>query len=55
VLGELVATLEGGAPPGSAADAFDALAASAEAFAGLSYAQLGFQGRRVAAPAVVST
>src|SRR5574342_84116 len=53
VLGELVAELEGAPHPGSASDVFDALAASVEAFGGLSYGALGLQGRRVAASAAV--
>ena len=61
VLGELLAELGGagvgaGAVAehlGSAAEAFELLAASEEAFAGLSYTQLGLAGRRIAGtPAV---
>src|SRR5438876_5548152 len=46
VFSELVATLEGAhhRRVGTAAEAFDRLAASVEAFRGLSYAQLGFAG-----------
>jgi NADH-quinone oxidoreductase subunit G len=54
VLGELVAELEGSPHPGSASDVFDALAASVEAFGGLSYGALGLQGRRIAASAAVT-
>jgi NADH dehydrogenase/NADH:ubiquinone oxidoreductase subunit G len=54
VLGELGAELEGTPHPGSAAEVFDALAASVEAFAGLSYGALGLQGRPVAARAAVT-
>jgi NADH-quinone oxidoreductase subunit G len=53
-LGELVAELEGSPHPGSASDVFDALAASVEAFGGLSYGALGLQGRRVTAGAAVT-
>jgi predicted molibdopterin-dependent oxidoreductase YjgC len=46
VLSELLATLQdqGGGHVGTAAEAFDRLAASVAAFHGLSYAQLGFAG-----------
>ncbi|PYO63037.1 MAG: hypothetical protein DMD70_04725 [Gemmatimonadetes bacterium] len=46
VFSELVATLDGAhdGRVGTAAEAFDRLAASVEAFHGLSYAQLGFAG-----------
>src|SRR5881296_2864747 len=46
VFSELVATLDGGhdGGVGTAAEAFDRLAASVAAFRGLSYAQLGFAG-----------
>src|SRR5437867_5386693 len=46
VFSELVATLDGAhdGRVGTAAEAFDRLAASVEAFRGLSYAQLGFAG-----------
>src|SRR5438094_428476 len=46
VFAELVATLQGGGHVPTAADAFDRLAASIEAFRGLSYPQLGFAGPR---------
>src|SRR5438045_2056824 len=46
VFAELVATLQGGGHVATAADAFDRLAASIEAFRGLSYPQLGFAGPR---------
>src|SRR5438552_1827946 len=46
VFAELVATLQGGGHVATAADAFDRLAASIEAFCGLSYPQLGFAGPR---------
>src|SRR5213083_990973 len=46
VFAELVATLQGGGHVATAADAFDRLAASVEAFRGLSYPQLGFAGPR---------
>src|SRR5213595_3253219 len=46
VFAELVATLQGGGQVATAADAFDRLAASVEAFRGLSYPQLGFAGPR---------
>src|SRR5438094_4697256 len=55
VLSELVATLQdqGGRHVGTAAQAFDRLAASVEAFHGLSYVELGFAGAAtLAAPAV---
>src|SRR3989442_924609 len=44
VFAELVATLQGGGHVATAADAFDRLAASVDAFRGLSYPQLGFAG-----------
>jgi hypothetical protein len=46
VFSELVATREGGhgGHVGTAAEAFDRLAASVDGFRGLSYAQLGFAG-----------
>ena len=44
VLGALVAALEGGETPASAADAFAALAAEEAAFAGLSYDAIGSAG-----------
>jgi len=55
VLSELIAALGGsrGERLASAGDAFDRLAGSVEAFRGLSYGQLGFAGRPVAAPAMV--
>src|SRR5438093_1067078 len=46
VFAELVATLQSGGHVATAADAFDRLAASVEAFRGLSYPQLGFAGPR---------
>jgi len=46
VFAELVATLQGGGHVATAADAFDRLAASVDAFRGLSYPQLGFAGPR---------
>src|SRR5437763_996133 len=46
VFAELVATLQTGGHVATAADAFDRLAASVEAFRGLSYPQLGFAGPR---------
>ncbi|HYR97627.1 MAG TPA: molybdopterin-dependent oxidoreductase, partial [Gemmatimonadales bacterium] len=52
VFAELVATLERGGHVATAADAFDRLAASVEAFRGLSYGQLGFAG--ASAPAVAA-
>ena len=47
VFSELVVTLSGGAHVGTAAEAFDRLAASVEAFRGLSYPRLGFAGASV--------
>ncbi len=47
VFSELVATLNGGGHVGTAAEAFDRLAASVEAFRGLSYSRLGFAGASV--------
>src|SRR5881628_3268177 len=44
VFAELVATLQGGEHVATAADAFGRLAASVDAFRGLSYPQLGFAG-----------
>ena len=44
VFSELVATLGRGGHVGTAAEAFDRLAASVEAFRGLSYPQFGFAG-----------
>src|SRR6266513_183788 len=54
VFSELVATLGAGqdAHVGSAAEAFDRMAASVDAFRGLSYSQLGFAGRAAPATAV---
>src|SRR2546426_4781663 len=54
VLSGLVATLgdQGGGPVGTAAEAFDRMAASVDAFRGLSYPQLGFGGRAAPATAV---
>ncbi len=54
VLSGLVATLgdQGGGPVGTAAEAFDRMAASVDAFRGLSYSQLGFAGRAAPATAV---
>ncbi|MGH7699257.1 MAG: 2Fe-2S iron-sulfur cluster-binding protein [Gemmatimonadales bacterium] len=51
VLGELGALAGGPQAPGSAAEAFDQLAAAVEAFAGLSYPALGVGGRTVGAGA----
>ncbi|MXX73376.1 MAG: molybdopterin-dependent oxidoreductase, partial [Gemmatimonadetes bacterium] len=44
VLGALLAAVEGGNPPGSAADAFAALAVEYAAFAGLSHDAIGTAG-----------
>src|SRR3989441_247109 len=52
VFAELVATLQGGGHVATAADAFDRLAASVDAFRGLSYPQLGFAGASAPAAAV---
>jgi len=55
VFSELVTALSGGpgGHVGTAAEAFDRLAASVEAFRGLSYAQLGFGGAPTPVAAVV--
>ncbi|HXF96217.1 MAG TPA: 2Fe-2S iron-sulfur cluster-binding protein [Gemmatimonadales bacterium] len=50
VLGELLAAASGGDAPGSAAAAFDLLAAEVPAFRELSYRALGMTGRLVADP-----
>ena len=52
-LGELLATLEGGEAPGSAAEVFEQLAASVGGFGGLSYATLGLAGQTMPAGAAV--
>jgi NADH-quinone oxidoreductase subunit G len=52
-LGELLATLDGGEAPGSAAEVFEQLAASVDGFGGLSYATLGLAGQTVPAGARV--
>jgi NADH-quinone oxidoreductase subunit G len=52
VFAELVATLQGEGHVATAADAFDRLAASVDAFRGLSYPQLGFAGASAPAAAV---
>ncbi|MGH7538892.1 MAG: 2Fe-2S iron-sulfur cluster-binding protein [Gemmatimonadales bacterium] len=46
-LGALVAVLEGGEAAGSAAEVFDQLAATVDAFAGLTYGNLGMTGKLV--------
>jgi len=49
VLGELSGRVEtGAAAPRSAAEAFDLLGGSVDAFAGLSYGELGFGGKKIA-------
>jgi NADH-quinone oxidoreductase subunit G len=47
VFSELVAGVSEGGHVGTAAEAFDRLAASVEAFRGLSYPRLGFAGASV--------